>query len=317
MKKFLALLMALVLVFSCVPVSFAGDTEIAYSTKSSVYIDGQLAEVESYIINDQSYFKLRDIAYALVCVLSDKGFAVKWDEEKEQISLYSKSPYSKVGGELELGDGTDKTAVKAVSGVFVDDKWVEMSSYNINGNNYFWLRDIGKAFDFNVYWMDEWSAIFVDTSSSYTGEHTGADDKLYTAGGVDLRKLEFYSNSMDVPEFASATGLYESVASSQTYGDGIFAYVYDFSGKTQEEMWSKAYNYAFFLEEYYGFVIVPSVILGLDSNIVCLLSAGGRMVICVMSSENSAVGIGVYETLFSEAEVKEVFDAVERYNNGF
>ncbi len=313
MKKFLALLLASVLICLCVPVSFASGTEIAYSTKSSVYIDGSLLEVESYIINDQSYFKLRDIAYALVCVLSDKGFSVKWDEEKEEISLFSKSPYSKVGGELEIGDGTDKTAVKAVSGVYVDGKWVSMSSYNINGNNYFWLRDIGKALDFNVYWLEDMASIFVDSSSSYTGTYTGADDKFYTVDGVDARKLSFYTASPDVPEFGSVVGLDEKCEVGQTYEEEMYIYGYDLSAYTEEEIWDKIGQYAIFLKSHYDFVIMPNSLIGLDSNSVAMLSTGGRLM-SVSAFEDKRVGIVVHETIFPEEEVKKVLSEIRVYN---
>ncbi len=35
--------------------------------------------------------------------------------------------------------------------IYVDGKKVEMTAYNINGNNYVKLRDIGRAVGFNVY----------------------------------------------------------------------------------------------------------------------------------------------------------------------
>ena len=41
-----------------------------------------------------------------------------------------------------------------------------MEAYNINGNNYVMLRDIGKALGFNVYWSD---GVHIDTNSPYTG----------------------------------------------------------------------------------------------------------------------------------------------------
>ena len=38
--------------------------------------------------------------------------------------------------------------------IFVDRQQVRIEAYNINGNNYVKLRDIGKAVGFNVYWND-------------------------------------------------------------------------------------------------------------------------------------------------------------------
>jgi uncharacterized protein YkwD len=51
--------------------------------------------------------------------------------------------------------------------IYVDGQQVEMEAYNINGNNYVKLRDIGKEVGFNVYWQD---GVQVDSTTGYTGE---------------------------------------------------------------------------------------------------------------------------------------------------
>ncbi len=51
--------------------------------------------------------------------------------------------------------------------IFVDGQQVEMEAYNINGNNFVKLRDIGKEVGFNVYWQD---GVQVDSNADYTGE---------------------------------------------------------------------------------------------------------------------------------------------------
>lgn len=53
------------------------------------------------------------------------------------------------------------------SPIYVDGKQVQMTTYNIAGNNYVKLRDIGQAVGFNVYYQD---GVQVDSKSSYTGE---------------------------------------------------------------------------------------------------------------------------------------------------
>ena len=51
--------------------------------------------------------------------------------------------------------------------IYVDGKKVEMTAYNINGNNYVKLRDIGQAVGFNVYWD---GGVQIDSTAPYTGE---------------------------------------------------------------------------------------------------------------------------------------------------
>jgi alpha-tubulin suppressor-like RCC1 family protein len=63
----------------------------------------------------------------------------------------------------QLGDGT---AESRLSPVKIMDGVIAASA----GNNYFRLRDIGKAFDFEVVWDSAENAVRLDTSRSYTDE---------------------------------------------------------------------------------------------------------------------------------------------------
>lgn len=50
--------------------------------------------------------------------------------------------------------------------IYVDGQQVSMTAYNIAGNNFVRLRDIGQQVGFNVYWQD---GVQIDTDTSYTG----------------------------------------------------------------------------------------------------------------------------------------------------
>ncbi len=56
--------------------------------------------------------------------------------------------------------------------IYVDGRQTEMTAYNIAGNNYVKLRDIGQAVGFNVYWDD---GVQVDSDAPYTGEAPKGD----------------------------------------------------------------------------------------------------------------------------------------------
>ncbi len=53
------------------------------------------------------------------------------------------------------------------SPIFVDGRQVQMTAFNIGGNNYVKLRDIGKEVGFNVYYQN---GVQVDSDAPYTGE---------------------------------------------------------------------------------------------------------------------------------------------------
>ena len=50
--------------------------------------------------------------------------------------------------------------------IYVDGQQVSMTAYNIAGNNYVRLRDIGQQVGFNVYWED---GVQIETDAPYTG----------------------------------------------------------------------------------------------------------------------------------------------------
>ena len=137
-------------------------------TVSKVLVNGVEVKFEAYNINDNNYFKLRDIAKVISG--SEKQFEVTWDGQKNAINLESGKPYTEVGGELKQGDGTKKTATLCTSTIYKDAIAVSLGAYTINDNNYFKLRDLGKTFDFDVSWDGENNCVLINTTSSYTDD---------------------------------------------------------------------------------------------------------------------------------------------------
>ena len=54
--------------------------------------------------------------------------------------------------------------------ILVDGKEVRLTAYNINGNNYVMLRDVGKTVGFEVYWDGDAKCVQVESGKPYTGE---------------------------------------------------------------------------------------------------------------------------------------------------
>ena len=61
---------------------------------------------------------------------------------------------------------TGITAEPTWQNIYVDGEQVSMTAYNIAGNNYVKLCDIGQQVGFNVYWQD---GVQIDTDAPYTG----------------------------------------------------------------------------------------------------------------------------------------------------
>jgi len=146
------------------------DTQkvMAVPTSSKILVNGTPVTFEAYNINGNNYFKLRDLAQALSG--SDKQFDIAWDGNYQAITLFPGKAYTAVGGELKAGDGNAKAAVLSSARVFVNEiegNSLDVKAYNINGNNYFKLRDIAQIIDFGVTWDDSTKTVSIDTSTSY------------------------------------------------------------------------------------------------------------------------------------------------------
>ena len=61
-------------------------------------------------------------------------------------------------------------ATLSTNRILVDGEEVHLTAYNINGNNYVKLRDIGEQVGFNVYWDGDAKCVQVESGKPYTGE---------------------------------------------------------------------------------------------------------------------------------------------------
>ena len=71
------------------------------------------------------------------------------------------------GGSSVLAAGI--TAERSTNRIYVDGQEVRLTAYNINGNNYVMLRDIGKTVGFNVYWNGDAKCVQIESDKPYTG----------------------------------------------------------------------------------------------------------------------------------------------------
>lgn len=149
----------------------------AVPNNAKVYVDGKEIKFEAYNINGSNYFKLRDIAYAMNG--TKKQFDVTWNSG---VSILSMTPgnsyvgavqilpnqaYTAVGGELSTGDGKSKGCSKTNAPILVGENSVRMACYNIDGNNFVKLRDIGKLFNFYVGWEN--NSVIIASNNVFNG----------------------------------------------------------------------------------------------------------------------------------------------------
>lgn len=163
MKKLLSIILTLLLV--CIAAPYASAANVVASPQN-LSVDGVDADCDKYNIDGSNYFKLRDLAQLLS--KTDSRFSISFDEQSNAVAVVSGKEYIPVGGELARGQDQSKTAVVSKQSVLIDGKAVDgLSIYNIGGNNYFKLRDLGNALGFTVdYDADSNTAIVLSKGST-------------------------------------------------------------------------------------------------------------------------------------------------------
>jgi hypothetical protein len=136
--------------------------QTALPSSHSVRIDGQPVAFRAFNIEGSNYFMLRDVAFALNGTA--RQFEVDWDGILNAIILTTSSPYTAVGGEMATGGDVATEALPSTSSIIINDRFVNLRAYNIGGNNFFMLRDLGTALGFGVDWDAATSTVLISTN---------------------------------------------------------------------------------------------------------------------------------------------------------
>ncbi len=145
-KKLMSLALALTLALSTVPGAFAAET--ANPTNDKLTVDGVEQTPTVYKIGGSNYFKIRDVAAVLNG--TEKQFSVGYSNGK--VTVTSGQPYEATGKELAGAPSESRTASRSSDSIIIDGTEASLTVYKIGGSNYFKLRDLGKALDFQVDW---------------------------------------------------------------------------------------------------------------------------------------------------------------------
>ena len=102
--------------------------------------------------------------------------------------------------------------------IYVDGRQVSMTAYNIAGNNYVRLRDIGQQVDFNVYWSD---GVQIDTDAPYTGiapvQGSGTQLTDMEIREEMVRRINEVRKKHGVPELAVDQSLMDAAQECSAY----------------------------------------------------------------------------------------------------
>ncbi len=131
-----------------VAASAAPDSAKVTAISRNILVDGKEVSAEVYNIGGDSYFKLRDVAQLLNGTPSQ--FSLAFDVKTNTVTALTGKPYQAVGGELATGSDKSYTCIPGKSILKVNGLEISVSKYNIDGNNFFKLSDLGTAFGFAI-----------------------------------------------------------------------------------------------------------------------------------------------------------------------
>ncbi|MDR2770826.1 MAG: phosphodiester glycosidase family protein [Clostridiales Family XIII bacterium] len=129
-------------------------------------IGGAQRQFQAFLISDSNYVMLRDLAYYMNG--SPAQFEVSYDANTKAIGISGHSAYTAQGYEDTVKADKSKTYTDTSSKIFIDGKEVTLQGYNIEGSNYFKLRDLAAALNFDVDYRDQ--QIYIEPENAYTAD---------------------------------------------------------------------------------------------------------------------------------------------------
>ena len=172
-KRIFVTAIAAAVIAASLPTAGATNALTAVPTSAkgqAVYVGSTRVYPTGYNINDNNYFKLRDIA-AMVNG-SAKQFEVSWNQAAKRIDLTTNKAYTVVGGELALPSNSSRSAKESSATVYRDGAKAAYTGYTIADNNYYKLRDLCQDMNIGVKYDAATKRVDILTTVGYGKEDT-------------------------------------------------------------------------------------------------------------------------------------------------
>jgi hypothetical protein len=143
-------------------------------TDCKIYVDGVEADIAGYMIDDNNYFRLRDLAAMLSG--TDSTFQVTYDESSDAVNITTGEEYTALGTELQPIRDAKAFAIKNSPLLYANGESVSLSTYLIDDNNYVKLRDVAAITGFDVQWDEATNSVIItSTANENEDENTGSN----------------------------------------------------------------------------------------------------------------------------------------------
>lgn len=159
-------------------------------------------DVPAYMYQDSNYFMLRDIGRIV-------GYRIDWDGNTKKITMTKDKTAQNFNG-LSAAKHTENVKKNHQTIVIDGNEYKNMECLNIEGYNYFKLRDLAGAMDFTCDWNNDTNTIMLTTDNENITETTGPqisvdrfldpdlnqkiieEDVAYVLGSKNYNEIEKY-----------------------------------------------------------------------------------------------------------------------------
>ena len=147
------------------PTASAGTHEGGVKSSNPLIVNGEEKDFPAVNLQGYNWLKLRD--FAAILNGTGKQFSIGYDEATKTISITTGSSYSPLGDELQdnLADAID--AIVSPQHILLNGKVVNVAAYNIEGYNYFRLRDLAIMLDIGVEFDDDTKEVTLHLDAPY------------------------------------------------------------------------------------------------------------------------------------------------------
>lgn len=176
----------------------------AVLSNAKVAVNGEVIAPQAYTIDGYTYFKLRDVAKAVVG--TEAGFSVAWDKDARMTVLTTGAEYTATDAADAKADAGKKVAKLSADAVKVNGEAVVLEAYNIDGYNYYKLRELGETLGFEVTWDKTARVIGINSAV------LGAEDVETPADETEVVDAETPAEDVETPADETETPAADEVA---------------------------------------------------------------------------------------------------------
>lgn len=164
MKKKISLLLAILMLITFIPTSFA-ERKIVEAKKNNqrIALDGEEVKVGTYLVENYTYIKLRDVA-AILNETTNRFNLGRSFEDKSVLVIDLNGSYDILESDLQEITKEKAKASLGITKVDIFGELKDLKTALIDGFNYVQLRDIAKLVGFEVGYDAKNKTILINTS---------------------------------------------------------------------------------------------------------------------------------------------------------